>query len=345
MTTQELHMKEVFTRLNAAGFGRKFVKKFALPSWWVDDVASSPAGLDQTLLIISRRLGLPFQDLKTPGAAISGVRPDVRFKRIGDTSDENLRVPAAVGGKLAHLVLRATQSKEAKPFPSAVEAREEILDGGAPHVGLGELVDYSWAHGVPVIHLDVLPETTSKKKVRRPAGMAMRVGDRYAVVLCRRDKWESRQAFWLAHELGHIASGHVDAGVLVDGEVDEASDDPQEREANEYALGLLAGKDRKFRSKGRGKLDAHTVASESKRLGQKLQIVPGHVALSYAHNMSEAEGGVVYAVVNTALKILKEGNALQLLRARLNDEMDWDALSDDDEEFVRVLTSLEDDDE
>jgi len=344
MTTQTLQMKEVFTRLNDAGFGRRFVKKYALPSWWVDEVAQSPAGLDQTLLIISRRLGLTFEALKTPGAAIQGDHPEVRFKRIGDAPTESLRVPAAIGGKLARLVLRATASTPGAPLPSAEAARAEILGSGAPWVGLQQLLDYSWSHGIPVIHLANLPKTTSGQKVRKPAGMAMRVGDRFAIVLCRGNTSESQQAFWLAHELGHIASGHVESGVLVDEDVDKASEDPQEREANEYALGLMCGKTRTFRAKaGNGNLNAKTVAEESKRLGQKLHIVPGHVALNYAHNMNQAQGGVVYAVVNTALKMLKEIKAIPTLRTKLNAEMSWDELSDDDEEFVRVLTGLDDD--
>jgi hypothetical protein len=100
---------------------------------------------------------------------------------------------------------------------------------------LRALLVWTWERGVPV-----LPMTGSGGF----AAAAWSLGDGPAIVL---KEPRDVPAFWifdLAHELGHVAKGHVADGSIVDVQAltsDQAlsATDDQEREANEYALNLL----------------------------------------------------------------------------------------------------------
>lgn len=73
-------MNEVFSRLKDVGFDRKFILEFILPSWWVEEIANTAAGLDHTLLILSRRLSIPFLSLRNKGEPLSIKHFDKNFK-------------------------------------------------------------------------------------------------------------------------------------------------------------------------------------------------------------------------------------------------------------------------
>jgi Zn-dependent peptidase ImmA (M78 family) len=97
------------------------------------------------------------------------------------------------------------------------------------------LLEYVWEHGIPVLPMSGRGGFIAS---------AWQVEGGPAIVL---KEPRDVPAFWmfdLAHELGHIASGHVVARSIIDVEEptsDEslANDDEQEREANDYALNLL----------------------------------------------------------------------------------------------------------
>lgn len=72
--------------------------------------------------------------------------------------------------------------------------------------------------------------------------MAVRVGSRYAIVLCRNHRYSAWPLFILAHELGHIARGHLKQdGLLVDDDNWATDVEGAEKEANDFAVKLLTG--------------------------------------------------------------------------------------------------------
>lgn len=73
--------------------------------------------------------------------------------------------------------------------------------------------------------------------------MAYYEGDRPVIVLASGYDSPPRQAFYLAHEVGHILRGHVKPGgeMLADSDLDTATEDKDEREADGDALELLTG--------------------------------------------------------------------------------------------------------
>jgi transcriptional regulator with XRE-family HTH domain/Zn-dependent peptidase ImmA (M78 family) len=115
------------------------------------------------------------------------------------------------------------------PEPTVVRAEIQAHNGD---VTLSSLLEWTWNRGVPVLPM-------SGRGVFSAAVWALDAGP---VIVLK----EARDlaVFWLfdlAHELGHLAHGHVVDQSLVDVASPTAfgSDDKQEQEANDFALNLL----------------------------------------------------------------------------------------------------------
>jgi transcriptional regulator with XRE-family HTH domain len=157
------------------------------------------------------------------------------FKTIS-SSDPNESPLLALAEAAAQIVGRNVGPCELGTVGDAVDVRSELLN----HVGevtLASLVEWSWTRGVPVIPLHGKGGFCAA---------VLSVDGTPSVVIK-----ETRQqvAYWLfdlAHELGHIAHGHVHDADLVDIEAlrpggSNDGSDTQEEQANQYALELLLG--------------------------------------------------------------------------------------------------------
>ena len=231
-------MNSLFRRLTAVGLTRNFVRETALPTWWDDEIVANPAGYAQGLMLLSRHLGLDLatlQDEKTPLKLRKfGV---CKYKKRDNVSEDELAISRVIGTRAAQLAAESASAVPASVPGDATEIRQQILDGNAPWVGLEQLLDYCWSAGVPVLHVDHFP-----KNARRPDGFAAKVGGRPVIVLCRHEMHSAWLLFILAHELGHIALGHIpDDGILLDEHVDGTGRDAEEQAANEFAIMLLTG--------------------------------------------------------------------------------------------------------
>lgn len=164
-------------------------------------------------------------ELRAPRLAVAPV-----FKASGKQPQDSPLLP------LAHAVSAISTSKYDTPVgevPADPETlRNQLLDGAQGPVTLEGLLAWVWSHGIIVIPMTG-PSSFS--------AAAWTVEGRPVIVLK-----ESRAlvAFWLfdlAHELGHIAHGHLKAGGVVDltSPTNPNTSDPQEREATDYALDLL----------------------------------------------------------------------------------------------------------
>jgi hypothetical protein len=80
------------------------------------------------------------------------------------------------------------------------------------------------------------------------AAMTVRLGDRWAILLGKDSVYPAPIAFYLGHELGHIALSHIAADrLIVDFEETNPrgdDEDEEERTADEFALELLTGESR-----------------------------------------------------------------------------------------------------
>lgn len=79
--------------------------------------------------------------------------------------------------------------------------------------------------------------------------------------------------------------------MLIDEKINEDDvENPQEIEANAYAIELLNGRpDAAFHSNGW--ISAEVLASEALRIGRHNKVDPGHVALNYAKTMGRTHTG------------------------------------------------------
>lgn len=320
-------MTSLYDRLRQVGLPRAYVQN-ALPEWWDDEAAATPSGYQHGLLILAQHLGLDFETLIDPSRPVAWKSQGrCKFKRPLDISEDRLAVCRSLALRFAQLAAVAAPEPKTLLAESAAAMRRAILDRGVRWVGLPELLDYCWSAGVPVLHLDAFP-----KGACRPDGLAANVAGRPVIVLCKRAKQPAWLLFILAHELGHLALGHVAEGEsILDAKIREDDQETEEAEANSFAAELLTGSPpRRFRAADRWPA-AESLAEEAKRIAAAEQIDPGHVVLNYAHAM----GSSFYAVANKALARLDpRADAVRTVRGAMADRLDWSQLPTDTSEFL-----------
>ncbi|MBL8752682.1 MAG: ImmA/IrrE family metallo-endopeptidase [Planctomycetes bacterium] len=282
---------------------------------------------------IARHLGVAPAQLREATQALQlPASKRVHYKLKTNVQPESVAIARLLAEQVAKFVALGTPDPMIRPYPTAEAVRAAILEKGAPWVSFTQLVDYCWSLGVPVVHLSTLP--TGAKKME---GMAVSVGDRPAIVLTGK-KGPAWMLFVLAHELGHICSGHVDDNSsVIDGDIDEGSNDPQEKQANAFALAVITGSPTMRVLPRERWLPAPQLAAAAHALGAKKSIDPGHIVLNYAHSM----GHTFWGVANSALKQLpSEGDALAILRENLSAKLDWSNLPKEAAEFVARMAEL-----
>jgi len=230
-------MADLYRRLRAVGLTKPYVRNMILPDWWEDQVAENPAGYAEGLTLLSRHLGLDIATLRDPARPVAFRNFGVcKFKKSQNATEDDLALARAMATRAAQLVNAAVTEPALPPPPSAAQIRREILGQGESWISLNNLTDYCWSLGIPVIHLSSFPDA------KRPDGLSVRVGGRPVIVLCKKDTYTAWMLFILAHELGHIALGHIEEdGVLVDESMKHNVQDQEEAAANAFAIELLTG--------------------------------------------------------------------------------------------------------
>lgn len=327
-------MSELYKRLRAVGFDTPYIRSIALPSWWDDAAAESPSGFQEGMMLIARHLGVSLESLGDPGSPIE-LRDfgPCNFKKMQGVADDELAIARALCTRAAQIAAASVNDPaDSTTVPTGQQIREAILQSGAPWVSLSALLDWCWSNGIPVLHVSHFP-----RQAKKMDGMAALVGGRPVIVLSKNAKREAWLLFILAHELGHIVSGHVsDNGVLVDEKVTKQSEDAQEQEANATALAILTGDaDCRFTSPGRWP-NAQELASMAVDYGKNHQVDPGHVVLNYSNNI----GPTFHALGNAALKLISpQADAPRVIREAMASRLDWSAIPEDSSEFLMRITA------
>jgi transcriptional regulator with XRE-family HTH domain len=213
----------------SAGELSSAAKKAGIPSAVVKRIAEevAPAQLAATL---SRAFGWSREELGAGRLAIPQFDVPVRFKAASTQPKDSPLLP------LAHTVSAISTSGFQTPLgevpANPAQLRSLLLDGGEGPVALEMLLGWAWAQGILVIPM-IGPSGFS--------AAVWTVEGRPVVVL---KETRALVAFWLfdlAHELGHIARGHLDGGGVVDltSPTNPDTADPLEREATAFALDLL----------------------------------------------------------------------------------------------------------
>ena len=303
MTATTTPMTTLFKHLQNAGIQKAFARR-VLPDWWDDSITFSNAGLQQAQLYLSRAFNLDIASLTNQEVPPRFHQVDHKFKMSKNVNEKALAASANYATAIARLALQATTETYTPPPPNPNELREQILNR-APCVDLSALLGWCKTTGIPILHIEKLPG-------KKMTGLAIRMSDRFAVVLSRRAH-PSELLFHLAHEIGHIANGHLNNnGFLVDQQIGATDHgDADEKEADAYAIRLLNGTNVKYRAENpvASPVQLYTMA---KSLSERERIDVGHIILNYGHTQKqfplakkalERVGGPQYGstMVNSAL--------------------------------------------
>jgi hypothetical protein len=306
----------------------------AWPRWWSQEAEGSASARAELRFGIARRLGLdPGSLLEATDAPRFLWRQEARFKHLSGESEREREGITSFGRAVAGVLLAGTPVGEARTGQLAAgRAREVILASGRPFVALGDLLALSWAIGVPAAHLRVFPWAR-----KRMAAMSVDVGGRAAVLLGRDSSFPATLAFYLAHELGHIALGHLTADrQIVDLQDEEPSleSDSEELEADAYALELLTGRPSlTVLPSGPGRVHGRSVAQSASAAASELQIEPGTLALCFGYSTGDwrTANAALNEIYAPAQPVWRAVNAIAI------EQLDLSELPGDAGEFVEAV--------
>lgn len=323
--SQTLEMPTLYARLSKMGFPPTFIQEKALPEWWNSDLEKNPVAVMEAAGYISKRLGLDIASVFNPNVPIEFKKVNSsKFKKRQTTDEQSLLVAQRLATRIAEMAGYVSKSPFKGVVADASEIRRIILKNN-PWVDLDGLVKFCWSCGIPVIHFSDFPPKTPKMD-----GMAAHLNGRPIIVISSGWKFSARLVFVIAHELGHIVFGHVQDGVLIDENILEEITDQEEEEANNFAVKLLFGENE---YSWRQMSSAVDLARTARKLGNQDQVDPGVVALNYAWQKSNWPIGM------SALKIIEpKANASAKINKFLSDNLDWEELDSDSEEYLRLVT-------
>ncbi|WP_272819481.1 ImmA/IrrE family metallo-endopeptidase [Scytonema hofmannii] len=192
-----------------------------------------------------------------------------------------------------------------------------------------------WSHGVPVVYLAELG-----KGVAKMDGMVVYTNSRPVIILSKVSSLWAWQLFILAHEVAHVALGHVAPDeILVDEKLSEDSYaskdiDLDERAADMFALELLNGKPNATYTSSDNQVNFRELAESAFQFGKAHHIDPGHIVLNFANQSGNWKVG--YA----AAKVLQGENppAPMVINSAMWGGIDSEVLPPDTVEFLSRVT-------
>ncbi|MCP5305262.1 MAG: ImmA/IrrE family metallo-endopeptidase [Chromatiaceae bacterium] len=315
-------VEKILDRLGEVGFSEAYVRSL-LPSWWDDSAASSPAGLSEFNLALSRNLGVEVEGLSAVDPRVEFRLPHVRkLKRSVRYNDAQLTPAVSVALSAARVAVQCVANRYT-PLPSAERLRREILsDGNIKYLSLRALIRTCWNHGIPVLHVSRFPDGMPKMD-----GLAVVISGRPAIVLSKSTSFSAWMGFVLAHEMGHVACDHcADGEMIVDESLDETTygddtQDEQERQADNYAMALLAGG-----YDVSDLIDHANSPEELARVAMETQrhegIDAGHLILKFAYQTKEWP-----LAIATLKAVDTKGRAIADILEAMRYELDADSVS------------------
>lgn len=325
-------------RMSAAGFAGGFVRT-CLPDWWDEQAEQSESAWLQLQLDLAQRFSID------PLTVIDESAP-LQFSDVGSPKFKHLALTEAQQGAvngfangLARLLLAATP-RAAHPLPvSALELRSLVLaDSAAPWIGFGELLQLCLAFGIPVAHLTVFPAG-----IKGMAAMTLTVDQRPVILTARKPTHPAQVAFYLAHELGHVALGHLrDGKAIIEGVTLDPAErddglpvDDEETQADQFAFELLTGtSDLKVTSAlDRGTAaELHRVATQT---GASMHVDPGLIILCYGRSTGR------WPLAVKALSLLPDHDQEvgALINRALRSQLDGEMLSSADVAYLDAVAA------
>lgn len=326
--TNTLTMSALYEKLKDFGISTTYVKENGLPSWWDEELNNKPVAVLECSGYIANRFGLDLKSLLSKDKTIqfSGLT-QTKFKQRANNQKSD--IAHGLAHRLAEIIAYGCEI-DFTPLPrNADEIRQEILQTHST-INLSSLVDYCWEKGIAVAHFNQFPKDKTKFD-----GMIQWHNQRPVIIISVNYKESPRLAFILAHELGHLALGHITEGDLFDDEIKFKTDDREEQEANQFAVKLLLDDcdncfgDKEFHNKDHLIKKAEAIASENPTIDI------GSIILNNAwHNDN-------WGFANKALqKLYPEDDGQKFINEYLANKLDWDVFDDDSYEYLEQVLGV-----
>jgi len=321
--TPTLSMPKIYEKLSQLGLDEDYVRKLGLPSWWEDELENEPVAVLEGIGHIAKRLHVDLSSLlaEEQTAQFKADLPRTKFKYYRQQQGSDVPdVSYQLASRVAELVADGVTPVYVPVPESVTEIRQAILQNHST-ITLESLLDYCWQHGVAVVHFSDYP-----KNARKITGMVQWQGDRPVIVLSSSKTQPAWLAFHLAHELGHLALGHVQEGAWVDDEIEKNSDYVEENEANKFAATLLVNahdgclKRRKFYNSRQLK------KAIEEKLGSDSTVDPCALAFNFAWHSRTNTFGLAQKAVGL-MDLSSDGH--KVVDQFLAKHLDWENLSDD----------------
>ena len=310
-----------------------------LPDWWEDKAADSVDGAWELVIHLARCLSLDATALSKGIILPTGAVSNISFKRNAAIATETITASSLLASSLSYAILSATKTKYRKPTTNAMDVHQAILNAGNGTADFDGLLSYCWSSGIPVIPLSNLPVGLKKMD-----GAALQIGDRPVIVIARKNDSKSWLSFILAHELGHIALGHLQQNssiidVSLQKESTFAADKPadrMEKDADTFALDILGGPLANEAQSGWNDRDAATkLAVNAREAASRIGCSAGHLILRYAFRTRRWPEAI------SALKFLREDfDAQQTVVEKMSKYINFDDLAGDMQDLISKVTGI-----
>jgi hypothetical protein len=272
-------------RLRRVGLSDSIIDA-AWPEWWSQAADASVSAQAELRFSLARKLGLDPHSLLDDDAEPRFIwRDEAQFKHFSGKNQLERAAITSFGTAVGRYLIEASSVTIPLPNWDSMSLRNAILRE-RPYVALVDILSACWALGVPVVHLRIFPRAR-----KRMSAMAVRVGGRAAIMLGKDSMYPPHIAFYLAHELAHIALGHLDQEpVIVDFDTTvlaTSSDDPEEIGADRFALELLTGMSQPKVLPKFTKYNARELARVALEAAPELSIEPGTLALCFGYSTGD----------------------------------------------------------
>jgi len=322
--------KELKWSLHNLGFSDSAINA-AWPAWWTDEAGHSISANTELRFSLARKLGLDPRSLIEDDEPRFVWRDEAKFKRLTSENDFERSALTSFGASITRALISASQPGPSIVGTSAAELREGILST-QPFVRLIDLLGLCWGVGIPVMHLRIFPLSA-----KRMCAMAMRAESRHSILLGKDSNYPAPIAYYLAHEIGHVALGHLENTLAVVDlqdplETEEGTDD-EEKAADRFALELLTGKAELSVATETKRFTASQLAQNLLETARSVRVEPGTLALCFGYSTKDwpKAQAAMSQIYSSKHPVWAEVNQIATR------EIDWATISDDFSFYIRAV--------
>lgn len=325
-TTPNNPIHILLSRLISVGVPASFAR-MALPAWWEDEIAQSKSGLQQAQMYLARAFNMDLVSLAQSQLPVQFQETKRKFKLSRNVVESEVSVSAHFATAMANMALVGVGINQSAIPKDPVELRATILDSHNC-VSLSALLAWCAGANIPILHIHKLPG-------KKMTGLVVRENGRFAIVLSKKGT-PAHLLFHLAHELGHIANGHLqENGFVADEKIGSAdAGDAEEKEADAYAIRLLNGKEVSYRPGASSVFRSGAAlykAALKKSTEERIDV--GHIILNFGNSQQS------HALAAAALQSIPgESDGIKVVNRAFFQSLDANKLSDDQFELLKTAT-------